>query len=101
MLSIMAIILIQFISIYSLQIAHVASSCGCIGSVRSSTALGVGFSAGVVPSVIVSVGVSTTSTKLEFCNLNQNKEILEISSDRFELLYASTRADFITENTIV
>jgi hypothetical protein len=94
--SIMTIILMQFVSVYHLQITHAASSCGCGGG----SAVAVGAAPAVSPGV--SAGISFNSIEVEFCDLDQYKETLENKVDRFELLQMSAKnMNIPTENPII
>jgi hypothetical protein len=87
--SIMTIILLQFVSIYDIQITHAASSCCGVGACAATGtgATGNGASAGSG----FSAGMSFKSNEVELVRAqNQYKETFENGVDRFELLQMSS-----------
>lgn len=99
--SIMTIILIQFVSIYHLQIIHAASSCCGVGA---CAAPGTGATGNGAPAVSpgVSAGMSSKSNEVKFYDLNQYKQTFENKVDRFELLQMSARnINTFNENPII
>ena len=99
--SIMTIILLQFVSIYDIQITHAASSCCGVGACAAS---GTGAAGNGAPAVSpgVSAGMSFKSNEVKFYDLTQYKETFENKVDRFELLQMSTiNMNTFTENPII
>jgi len=85
--SIITIILVLFFSMYHIQITHAASCCGSGGG----PAVAVGAAPAVSPGV--SAGLSFNSIEVEFCDLNQQKELLVNRVDRVESLLANVLSE--------
>jgi hypothetical protein len=86
--SLTTIILVLFFSIYHIQITHAGSCCGSGGG----PAVAVGAAAPAV-SPGVSAGLSFNSIEVEFCDLNQQKELLVNRVDRVESLLANVLSE--------
>lgn len=89
--SIMTIILVQFVSIHHLQITYAASGSCCGGGSAASGTGATGTGAAASPGV--SAGISFNSIEAEFCDLNQQKELLVNRIDRVESLLANVLSE--------